>query len=471
MLEHALRLLERGFAVFPLQHKKKIPYAKSKGFVEASTSPELARGVWTTRPSSNIGIATGKPSGIVVLDIDGAEGYQFLESRGYEIPETLTVITGKGKQYYFKAPEAEMNNRASMGGKETKVDFRGDGGYVVAPPSIHPSGAVYEFEDWDTEVADCPQWLIDLHKEVNKSTGSSVAEEVMNGAPIADGARNATLTSVAGRLRQQGEGFNFILNYIRGINLSQCEPPLEDAELHKISESVCRYEPQTLTVSEAEKVFEMMEQVNVEQAKTTEQTKKAKKGLELELIRRTHGAGRRAQFIAVIYYNGRKAVLDGITGANLLAFPTIRALAVEEGMFLPNSKVVVRQWGEIVQNALDSATVEKRDADEDCVGACMVSIQRWVNDLGEAGSPEDVTIDPEGVKFRHERGWAVSDAALRRHVKLVVPDAARDDVSKAMRIMKCTSVTISAHPFRYIPDGSNTISEHNNQEEKEELHS
>lgn len=120
---------------------------------------------WDKLPEGNVGIVCGAVSGVVVLDVDGPEGSDQITGR--DMPKTPYVATGKGYHYYFAHPGFETANFAR---KLPGLDFRGDGGYVVAPPSIHPSGSAYTWAltPNQTPFAQAPQWLIDLLKE--KST-------------------------------------------------------------------------------------------------------------------------------------------------------------------------------------------------------------------------------------------------------------------------------------------------------------
>ena len=485
LLDTAVSYAKRGWEVFPLMHRSKRPFPRSKGLLEASSNPQLAEKIWTRFPNANIGIRTGRGSGLAILDIDGPQAYTLLKARGFEIPETLTSITTHGRQYLFKHPggEEDLINRTNMAGSKTEktgIDFRGDGGYVVAPPSIHPSGKPYEFEDPDVEIADCPPWLIKFHEEDCKRKKKAADATLEQGEPIPEGERNSALTSIAGNLRRTGHEEHFIRTYLSTVNSESCQPPLPDKEIATIAHSVSQYEPATLLVPEAEAVVKMMQEVKNEQAAENEEVKTTKRGLELALIRRTHGEGRRAQFVAVIFFKGRKAVLDGITGTALLAFTTIRGLAVEEGLFLPNSKSTAAEWGKIVQKALDTAKVEVREADEDAIGACMLSVSDWVGDLGIATELEEAMNDPEGSKFAWEAGWLVNNLALRRAIRLDAPDATRNDISKALRIMETRTVNMKVEEdgkkrmakFRFISEkfnGCKTIPKSEAAEKKEEV--
>jgi hypothetical protein len=114
---------------------------------------------WGKWPEANIGLVTG--SGMFVVDVDGEEGWEFLKARG--VPETLSVRTGRGMHLYLFAPEGvTVRNRAKVG---PELDVRGDGGYVLAPPSGHASGETYEWVDEAVPIADAPPWLVELVRE------------------------------------------------------------------------------------------------------------------------------------------------------------------------------------------------------------------------------------------------------------------------------------------------------------------
>jgi Bifunctional DNA primase/polymerase, N-terminal len=102
------------------------------------------------------------PKGTFVVDLDGEQaGRDFVNMCGRhgEPPPTLTVITGRGKHLYFRS-SAEVKNSAGRIGPG--IDTRGPGGYTIAPPSVHPSGSVYLLDRRCLEVADAPQWIVDL---------------------------------------------------------------------------------------------------------------------------------------------------------------------------------------------------------------------------------------------------------------------------------------------------------------------
>jgi hypothetical protein len=115
-------------------------------------------------------MATGRASGVWVLDLDGEEAIAWYAQKGREHGRTPTrgVQTGRGRHLYWKYPEGvEIRNRQKVDGQ--KVDVRGDGGFVILPPTRHHSGRYYEWRDqvpYQQEPAMPPEWLVELVKHV-----------------------------------------------------------------------------------------------------------------------------------------------------------------------------------------------------------------------------------------------------------------------------------------------------------------
>ena len=161
----AERYAELGFAVFPCDGKNP---KTSNGF-HAATTEKRALQAWAEKwPAANVGIATGSVSGIWILDLDADSAEAWLaelEKKHGKLPPTPEVKTRKGRHIYFRLPEGkDIRNSASKVGP--KVDVRGNGGYVIAPPSHHPDGGTYK---WHNELrpsklgfAYAPDWLLSI---------------------------------------------------------------------------------------------------------------------------------------------------------------------------------------------------------------------------------------------------------------------------------------------------------------------
>lgn len=157
MLEVALRYAQR-WAVFPCVAGQKIP-ACEHGCKDATRDPDRIRAWWTAMPDANIGVATGEVSNIYVLDVDGDEGLEALLDLGHGIPGTLTQHTPSGGLHLvFVYPTVVGNSARKIG---PNLDTRGDGGYIVVAPSLHPNGGRYRWAG-KADPSVVPGWLLRL---------------------------------------------------------------------------------------------------------------------------------------------------------------------------------------------------------------------------------------------------------------------------------------------------------------------
>jgi len=237
-IQFAKQYAKMGFQCFPLRPHDKTPVVK---WADVATAEEnMLVGWWENNPDANIGIACGKRSGCVVIDIDAAHGgyesLEILQEQYGKLPETLTAITGGGGEHlFFKHPGIEIRN--SAGRLAPGIDIRGDGGYVVATPSVHPNGNPYKWAN-DLPLADMPQWMIDSLKDI-----PAQSVPVSSNGVIINGARNNTLTTLAGSMRRKGFGEDAIFAALKEHNTRHCVPPLSDGEVYVIARSIARYEP------------------------------------------------------------------------------------------------------------------------------------------------------------------------------------------------------------------------------------
>ncbi len=143
MVEAALNYAARGWYVFPCEPRGKRPIV-AHGLHDATTNPDTIRGWWQRCPTANVAIRTGAISGIIVIDLDGPTGlasWDQIEAAHGSTP-TLTATTGNGRHLYFAHPGEKVPNSAGKLGPG--IDVRGDGGYVIAPPSVHSNGCRYD---------------------------------------------------------------------------------------------------------------------------------------------------------------------------------------------------------------------------------------------------------------------------------------------------------------------------------------
>lgn len=170
IVDDALHLASVGWTIFPapLGEKKSHKSADYSGGTKwgATRDLEQIRRDFERWPDANIGLPTGKINSVFVIDIDrknGKDGFASLASLEAEhgsLPDTLQVESPSGSvHYYFRWPGFPVITKASP--FATGIDVRGDGGMVVAPPSIAPDAGAYKWRN-SLPIADAPQWLLDL---------------------------------------------------------------------------------------------------------------------------------------------------------------------------------------------------------------------------------------------------------------------------------------------------------------------
>ncbi|GHT02073.1 hypothetical protein AGMMS50276_31600 [Synergistales bacterium] len=247
----ASQYFKRDWKIFPLPYQSKIPMMNDwqnratgdfdtfKGWLDSGY--EKVDGDGSRLEVGGIGIVTGETSGIFVLDVDvsgnkqGAASLSALEAKFGKLPQTVEQQTGTGGRHIiFKSFAGCKNSAGKIGGD---LDARGNGGYIVAAPSIHPdTGKAYTWtiEPGVIPLAECPKWNIR-----NAERKADAIAHTTGG--ITNGQRNATLTSLAGTMQKRGLSDVAILAALMADNTARCNPPLPEAEIKKIAASIGRY--------------------------------------------------------------------------------------------------------------------------------------------------------------------------------------------------------------------------------------
>lgn len=262
LLEAALTYIARGWPVFPLHtvdtagvctcrkadcgSPGKHPRTRN-GLTDATLDPATVKKWWLQWPSANVAVRTG--AGLVVLDVDpesgGSATLAQLEAEQGALPRTYEVVTGRGGRHlYFMAPAGVIvPNSASLLGPG--LDVRGDGGYVVAPPSMTTATYTVDAGGDDSPLV-LPEWLLRAAQR-RRSAAPPVGGEAGAEGAAADaymaGGRNSKLTSLGGTMRVRGMSHEAIEAALLMENARRCRPPLDEVEVKKIAASVMRYEP------------------------------------------------------------------------------------------------------------------------------------------------------------------------------------------------------------------------------------
>lgn len=282
MLSHALNYARQGIPVFPCwerdetddefferqQHtpiayheKMRRKYGKNprtkQGYLDATTDETQVRQWWRRWPDASIGAPTGPAIGMWVLDVDlpkkdgdhdGRETLAGLEAIHGALPATLEQRTGSGGRQLFFAWEEGRHIPNSAGNKlGRKLDVRGQGGYVILPPSLHPCGGRYEWTGEENQPAAAPEWIVSMVEKKPEPKQertdwqerptppgygpAALRDEAQKVASAPEGERNHTLntaafsmgTLIGGRVLDRPEVERVLLDAARACGLSEDE--------------------------------------------------------------------------------------------------------------------------------------------------------------------------------------------------------------------------------------------------------
>lgn len=250
LLDFALEYCQRGWSVIPLKHsgsenEKKRPLIAWEPYQQQRATENQIRTWWTQHPKANIGLVMGAISGLVALDFDGPNAAALLRQRHIFLPETAAVQTGKGFHAIYKHPGIMIPNKARLlsDGNGSALDVRGDGGYVVAPPSVHGSGRVYQWVVQPEKLSDLPEpvltLLTTLTARMHDNDGGWVSS-VWQG--VGAGQRNDTAARLAGYWLAVTKGNEYAARLAMEPWASRCTPPLDHKELSVTITSIARRE-------------------------------------------------------------------------------------------------------------------------------------------------------------------------------------------------------------------------------------
>jgi len=237
----------RGWSIIPIRTGDKRPLVRWEEFQHRHPSEAEACGWFRQWPEAGVAVVTGAISGLIVVDVDpGHGGDESLEKLEREHGTLTTMVEcrtgGGGRHFYFAHPGGFVRNKVGLA---PGIDIRADGGYGVAPPSLHASGLRYAWvarrTPEDTGIAPLPEWILRRTIEEPMRRGHSIAywrRLVCDGVPA--GERNNTIASLAGHLLRHGVDAAVVMELLLCWNRTRCRPPLADDEVAGVVTSITR---------------------------------------------------------------------------------------------------------------------------------------------------------------------------------------------------------------------------------------
>lgn len=246
MLNWALKYLGLGFSVIPLVERSKKPLIDWKEFQKRIASQEEIKEWFNKWPDANVGIVTGSVSGVAIVDLDGPEGLDHASK--LSLISNVISLTGSGRQLWYSTGGNVHKPIVNAVRIRQGIDIRGEGGYVVAPPSVHPNGKRYRWLSRPVSNVESlpifPISVLNSAETVSQTKKFEGKEEGWIAKALEEmkiGNIDNTLVSILGRLRHDGYSSADALALLRGParEAGAINGHLED----KIKNVWARYEP------------------------------------------------------------------------------------------------------------------------------------------------------------------------------------------------------------------------------------
>jgi hypothetical protein len=212
--------------------------------LSATADVKIIKQWWQDMPDANVAVATGRASGIFIVDIDGPDAeaeLRKLEAQHGPLPPSIETITPRpGRHVWLRMPDTDIRNSASRLGPG--LDVRGSGGFCLVAPSVHPSGARYHWSvDCADAIADPPPWLLERIASPTNGNGCTPPADwaALVAAGVDEGARDSTVTRLAGYLLRRYVDPHTALDFLLCWNALRCRPPLPDEDVTRIVNSIC----------------------------------------------------------------------------------------------------------------------------------------------------------------------------------------------------------------------------------------
>jgi predicted XRE-type DNA-binding protein len=233
--QEALTLAQLGWSVLPLAPNSKHPLARWRSLQQRQLGESEIVQIFEQNPNANVGVVTGRVSNLLVLDADAPDAI-----KKWGVPVTPISETARGRHYYFQLPDVRIR---SATGLADGLDVRAEGGYVVAPPSVHPTGKPYEWviPPFEADPAPPPAWLLEMLRKQRKQQNYETISEIVRG--VEEGRRNVSAAALTGKLlgALPPHDWEIVWVLLESWN-EKNKPPLDKRELRRVFESIAKRE-------------------------------------------------------------------------------------------------------------------------------------------------------------------------------------------------------------------------------------
>jgi hypothetical protein len=389
MLEWVHHYHGLGLHPIPCEPGGKRPLIEWRPYQERQPTIEELVAWWTEWPDANVALVVGR--GTVVADLDGPHAGQLLAEAGLELPaDAPRVKTGNGKHVYLRLPPGvTARNRAAFlssgldNGQKSQVDLRADGGYVLAPPSLHPNGTRYE---WLIPLVSLeaiplvPDSFLKFRMESKPDEpfdGPDWVTRALKGVP--EGLRDDTCARLAGYFLAKGHQADVVIAVLESF-AQQCVPPLPAADVRRVVASIGRAEAQKAAPDSPEAVW--IEHISISLAKALDEIQYPKSGVATPFLGLDNMITGGFQPGELIYLGARPGI-----GKTALGLEMARAAAKggrsvlivsREMLAAALARRMLAQEGPLSASELKLGTV---DMDEVCAVAARLSgLPIWITD-------------------------------------------------------------------------------------------
>jgi len=413
MLSDALRYLKLGYSIIPVLSARKggAPFSWKEYQSRLPTEDEL-RAWWKRWPDHGIAIICGKVSGICVIDLDRhGESDGVLAARtvhGWE-PEGPVVATGGGGLHaYCRHPGFPVKNLTGEASILPGIELKGDGGFVYAPPSLHPSGRRYKWlvAPWDEELPPLPEWILKACRRSEDVAADNVDRDdfgrlLLEG--VKKGARNVTAARLAGHYLAMGMSADEVFALLKSVWNPRNDPPLSDAELRRVVESIAK--------REALQRGQAIEVTVDEDRRMILQTLSERLGIRIDDIERVGGSDPFYRF----HCNGEVVEIPATQIISQNIFRS-RMVAATRRVPSPIGRKASPSWDHYCQLMLNVA----RDVDPGEEATMAGEIKGWVRSYLEACAPvlksDEESVNPDDPRVRDGQVYLHAQS-FRRHVE------------------------------------------------------